>query len=158
MGPAFAYEAMECLGGNGYVEDGLAARIYRELPVNAIWEGSGNVMVHDALRVLQRQPECVDRVLAKLEAGVGGDARIAAQLEKVRAMFAEPQSLEQRGREFVEALAVLAAGCLLRSHAPAAVADAFIATRMGGHWRQTYGQGLETADVHAILARVPSVS
>ncbi len=72
IGPALAYEAMECLGGNGYVEEGMAARLYRELPLNAIWEGSGNVMALDLLRVLQREPETVEIVMDDLAARVGG--------------------------------------------------------------------------------------
>ena len=71
IGPALAYEAMECLGGNGYVEEGLAARLYRELPLNAIWEGSGNVMALDLLRVLQREPETVEIVMDDLGRGRG---------------------------------------------------------------------------------------
>jgi len=74
MAPAFGYEAMECLGGNGYVEEGLAARIYREMPLNAIWEGSGNVMALDLLRVLQREPETAAIVMEDLAAAAGGDA------------------------------------------------------------------------------------
>ena len=133
MGPALAYEAMECLGGNGYVEEGVAARIYRELPVNAIWEGSGNVMVLDLLRVLQREPETVENVMADLAAAVAGDAHLKAHLARVHAMLQEPQLLERRGRQLAEVLALLAAGTILRAHAPAAVADAFISDAVRRH-------------------------
>jgi putative acyl-CoA dehydrogenase len=153
MGPAFAYEAMECLGGNGYVEDGLSARIYRELPVNAIWEGSGNVMVLDVLRVMQREPESVEMVLTNLTVAAKGEAYLEAQLGRLRAMLNEPELLERRGRDMVEALALLAAGTILRADAPAVIADAFISTRFGGVRRQTYGQGLEESDTRAIVER-----
>jgi putative acyl-CoA dehydrogenase len=153
MAPAFGYEAMECLGGNGYVEEGLAARVYREMPLNAIWEGSGNVMALDLLRVLQREPETAAIVLEELATAAGGDSDLKAQLERVQHMLHEPRLLEQRGRSLAEALAALAAGTILRAHAPAFVADAFLATRLSGSPRQTYGQGLDAADTRAIVER-----
>jgi putative acyl-CoA dehydrogenase len=153
MGPALAYEAMECLGGNGYVEEGLAARLYRELPLNAIWEGSGNVMALDLLRVLQREPETVEIVLEDLGNAVSGDAHLKAHLARVQGLLHEPRLLDRRGRDLAEALATLAAGTILRAHAPTAVADAFIATRLTGAPRQTYGQGLDWADTRAIVDR-----
>jgi putative acyl-CoA dehydrogenase len=153
IGPAVAYEAMECLGGNGYVEDGFAARVFRELPLNAIWEGSGNVMALDLLRVLQREPEALEIVLAELASAAGSDQHLKPQLERIQVMLHEPRLLEHRGRSLAEALAVLAAASILRAHAPAYVADAFIATRLGGTPRQTYGVGLDWADTRAILER-----
>ena len=109
---------MECLGGNGYVEEGPAARLYRELPLNAIWEGSGNVMALDLLRVLQREPETVEIVMDDLGAAVGGDAHLKAHLARVQTLLHEPRLLDKRGRELIEALALLAAGTILRAHAP----------------------------------------
>jgi putative acyl-CoA dehydrogenase len=153
LGPAVAYEAMECLGGNGYVEEGPMARVYRELPLNAIWEGSGNVMALDLLRVLQREPETVEIVLDDLGAAVGGDPHLKAHLARVQAMLQEPRLLDRRGRSLAEALATLAAGTILRAHAPAPVADAFVANRLAGPARQTYGQGLDAADTRAIIER-----
>jgi putative acyl-CoA dehydrogenase len=153
LGPVVAYEAMECLGGNGYVEEGFAARVFRELPLNAIWEGSGNVMALDLLRVLQREPETLEIVIAELATVAGADTHLKAQLERIQAMLHEPRTLEQRGRSLAEALAVLAAAAILRAHAPSYVADAFIATRLAGAPRQTYGQGLEWADTRAIVER-----
>ncbi len=153
LGPMVAYEAMECLGGNGYVEDGIAARLYRELPVNAIWEGSGNVMALDLLRVLQREPDTVAIVMDDLAKVVGGDARLKAHLARVQGLLHEPRMLDRRGRDLAEALAMLAAGTILRAHAPTAVADAFIATRLSGAPRQTYGQALDWADTQTIVDR-----
>ncbi len=153
IGPALAYEAMECLGGNGYVEEGLAARLYRELPLNAIWEGSGNVMALDLLRVLQREPETVEIVMDDLGQAVSGDVHLKAHLERVQALLHEPRKLDRRARDLAEALALLAAGTILRAHSPAAVADAFIGTRLSGPSRQTYGQGLDWADTRAIVDR-----
>src|SRR5690606_19972530 len=132
LAPPFGYEAMECVGGNGYVEEGLAARGYREMPLNAIWEGSGNVMALDVLRVLQREPETATMVLDELATASGGDSRLKAQLERVQRMLHEPRLLERRGRTLAEALATLAAGTILNAHAPQSVADAFLATRLAG--------------------------
>jgi putative acyl-CoA dehydrogenase len=153
LGPAVAYEAMECMGGNGYVEESIQARLYRELPLNAIWEGSGNVMALDLLRVLQREPEAVEVVLDELRTTVGDEPRLKAQIDRIETMLHEPRLLEQRGRALTEALAILAAGAILRAHAPALVADAFIATRLGGLPRKTYGQDLERVDTGAIIDR-----
>jgi putative acyl-CoA dehydrogenase len=153
IGPALAYEAMECLGGNGYVEEGIAARLYRELPVNAIWEGSGNVMALDLLRVLQREADTLEIVLDDLGVAVGDDTQLKAQLARVKAILHEPRLLDRRARDLAEALALLAAGTILKEHAPPAVADAFAATRLSGGPRQIYGQGLERADTRAIVDR-----
>ncbi len=153
IAPSVVYEAMECLGGNSYVEDHGLARLYREVPVNAIWEGSGNVMALDVLRVLQRDGEAVEAVMDELKQAAGDDAHLTAAHARLEAILQEPRLLDVRARSLVEGLAVLAAGTILRAHAPAAVADAFIATRMGSIPRFTYGQGLDWADKTAILAR-----
>jgi len=153
MAPALVAEAMECLGGNGYVEESLLPRIYREVPVNAIWEGSGNVMALDVLRVLQREPEVVASVLAELEQAAGDDPHMKAAVARLQGMLHEPRLLDARARALVEGLAVTAAATILRAHAPAPIADAFVATRLAGGPRYLYGQGLERFDVKSILAR-----
>ena len=151
-GPVIA-EAMECMGGNGYVEEGGMPRLYREAPVNSIWEGAGNVMALDVLRVLEKQPDAVEMVLDDLAAACGDDAHLKAALQRVRTILHEPRLIEMRARALLESLALTAAGCIIRAHAPQAVADAFIAARLSGVPRFTYGQGLEWADTKAILAR-----
>ena len=153
IAPPLACEAMECLGGNGYVEEGIAARLYREVPVNAIWEGSGNVMALDVLRVLQREPEIAEAVLEDLAPLTAGDPHLAAGHARIEALLHEPRLLDRRGRALAEGLAVVSAGAILRAHAPAAIADAFIATRLSGAPRQTYGIGVDWADKQAILER-----
>jgi putative acyl-CoA dehydrogenase len=153
MGPALGYEALECLGGNGYVEEGLAARLYRELPLNAIWEGSGNVMALDLLRVLQREPEAFECVLEDVGADIGRDAPLQAHLEHLRALLQDPVRLDGRGRDLIEGLALLAAASVLRRHAPNFVADAFIGTRFAGTGGRSYGQGLAAANPRAIVER-----
>jgi putative acyl-CoA dehydrogenase len=147
--PGFAYEAMECLGGNGYVEDGPMARLFRESPLNAIWEGSGNIMCLDVLRAANKSPEALG---ALLDGASGqGEPRIAAAVARLRERFADPAGLEANLRHAVEQLVYTVAASLLRS-GPAAVADAFIASRLDGTFRRTYGI-LPSADVDAILAR-----
>lgn len=153
IAPRLVFEAMECMGGNAYIEELPMARLYREAPVNAIWEGSGNVLALDVLRVLQREPDVANVVMDDLAAAAGDDAHLKAAHARIEGILHEPRLLDGRARALVEGLAVLAAGTILRSHAPAAIADAFIATRLGSLNRQTYGQGVDWADTGAILER-----
>ncbi len=146
-------EAMECLGGNGYVEEGGMPRLYREAPVYSIWEGSGNVMALDVLRVLEKEPEALETVLDDLSLAAGDDTHLKAALERIRTMLHEPRLIEMRARALLEGLALTAAGCIIRAHAPQVVGDAFIAARLSGVPRFTYGQGLEWSDTKAILER-----
>ena len=135
------------------VEEGFAARIYREVPVNAIWEGSGNVMALDVLRVLQREPEVAQIVVDDLSPLTAGDPHLEAGLHRVQSILYEPRLLDRRARMLAEALAVVSAGAILRAHAPAFVADAFNATRIAGRPGQTYGIGIDWADSRAIIDR-----
>ncbi|MES1991267.1 MAG: isovaleryl-CoA dehydrogenase [Pseudomonadota bacterium] len=151
--PNLAYEAMECLGGNGYVEESIAGRIYREMPVNAIWEGSGNVMCLDVLRAIGREPEALDVVLAEFDAARGANGAYDAALEALKTSFADTGSLEARSRQIVELMAKVAAGAVLLRHAPHAVADAFCATRLGRDWGDIYGTLPMGLDQRAILER-----
>src|SRR5207302_1178033 len=126
--PAFIYEAMECLGGNGYVEEAPLARLYREAPVNAIWEGSGNVMCLDVLRVTKQHGEEVRGVLADLAreaADLPGASATATAVERMLETGAEADA-----RNAVEWLARLAAAAALRASAPEIVAAAFARTRL----------------------------
>jgi putative acyl-CoA dehydrogenase len=152
-GPGMVYEAMECVGGNGYVEDGPLGRLYREIPVNSIWEGSGNVMCLDVLRALGREPDALDALFGELEAARGADARYDRFIETLKGEFDHVSTLESRARRVVERMALAAAGALLIRHAPPAVADAFCATRLEGDWGATYGALPASADTGAILAR-----
>jgi putative acyl-CoA dehydrogenase len=137
IAPAVLYEAMECLGGNGYVEEAPLARYYREAPVNAIWEGSGNVMALDVLRVLARAPSLFDEVLAgiekDLEAGGHGTTTVLKAAIQVAAQD------EGSARILTEQLALSAAAAELKRLGAGRIADAFIETRLAGQWRTTYG-------------------
>jgi putative acyl-CoA dehydrogenase len=146
-------EAMECVGGNGYTEAFPLARIYREVPVNAIWEGSGNVMALDVIRVLAREPETAGLVMDALAGMSAGDARLSAAHARLETLRQDPSKLEARARELTEQLALLAAGALVCEAAPSEIADAFVRTRLAGPPRQTYGQGIGDAETETILAR-----
>jgi len=150
--PGFLYEAMECLGGNGYVEEGILARHYRESPVNAIWEGSGNVMCLDVLRALSREVEAAASVLQNLAtetAGLPGAGDAAAFLGKA---FRRPDS-ERVARLAVEKLALLAAAAALNQITPRH-AELFASTRLGGNHASMYGAvELAPEDVTALLER-----
>ncbi|HVX91772.1 MAG TPA: acyl-CoA dehydrogenase family protein [Xanthobacteraceae bacterium] len=152
--PQFVSEAMECLGGNGYVEDGATARLYREAPVNAIWEGSGNVVCLDVLRVLEREPEAARAVVTEL----GQDlADLPGAAEAMTAMTRDfsASDREATARRGVERLARLAAAAALRASAPDDVAEAFARTRLAGWHGGTYGT--VELDAHSIARLVERV-
>jgi len=150
--PGFLYEAMECLGGNGYVEEGILARHYRESPVNAIWEGSGNVMCLDVLRALSREGEAAAAVLETLvweTKGMPGTSEAAAFVGKA---FGRPDA-EQVARLAVERLALLAAAAALNGVSPRQ-AELFAATRLAGNHGGMYGAvDLAADDVACLLDR-----
>jgi putative acyl-CoA dehydrogenase len=137
IAPPLLYEAMECLGGNGYVEETPLARYYREAPVNAIWEGSGNVMALDVLRVLGRAPALFDDVLAGIERDLGASGPGTTSV--LRAAMQVASSDEGSARILTEQLALSAAAAELRRMGGGRIADAFIETRLAGQWRGTYG-------------------
>ncbi|CAN0617660.1 putative acyl-CoA dehydrogenase AidB [Burkholderia multivorans] len=149
-------EVMEVFGGNGYVDDGPIARLFREAPVNSIWEGSGNVMCLDVLRAISREPDAAAALFDELDKMSAGEPLIRDALGTLRAMLgAAPDALEASGRLFTQRLALVAQACLLRRDAPAAVGDAFIATRLGepGWGRVAGGLDPRRIDVGALLQR-----
>lgn len=150
-GPGHAYEAMECLGGNGYTEAFPLARRYREQPVMAIWEGSGNVIALDVLRALARDPEGAEAFDAELAAARGSHAVFDAHHDRVRRAVAAAD--ESSARSLVAALAVALQASLLIRHAPPAVADAFVAARLGADRGSLYGELPAGVDVSALVAR-----
>ncbi|MEQ8306011.1 MAG: acyl-CoA dehydrogenase family protein [Hoeflea sp.] len=137
IAPSVIYEVMECMGGNGYVEDRALARHYREAPVNAIWEGSGNVMALDVLRVLTRGKELCEVALQSINKDLG--AAGPKTLDVLRACMAVAESDEGAGRLLTEQLALAAAAAELTRLGAGHVAEAFVETRLGGAWRSTYG-------------------
>jgi putative acyl-CoA dehydrogenase len=151
-GPGHAYEALECLGGNGYTEAFPLARRYREQPVMAIWEGSGNVIALDVLRALGREPASRDAFDAELAAARGAHAVYDAHHDRLRAALHAAD--ESSARSVVAALAVALQASLLLRHAPAAVADAFVAARLGPDRGGLYGELPAGVDAAAVAARI----
>ncbi len=152
-GPGHAFEALECLGGNGYVEESGMPRLYREMPLSSIWEGSGNVMALDVLRALSRSPEVLGAYLEELAEAAGADARLDAFTTKLRDELADTGAIEHRARRMVESMALALQGSLLVRHAPTAVADAFCASRLAGDAGLQYGTLPPGIDTRAIIAR-----
>jgi putative acyl-CoA dehydrogenase len=145
-------EALECLGGNGYVEESGMPRLYREAPLYSIWEGAGNIQALDVLRAVARTPTAVDAVLDEVDAASGADARLDAAAVQLRSELADRDAAEHRARRVSGLLAAVVQGALLVRHAPAAVADAWCATRLsGGH--AFYGTLPTGADLETIIAR-----
>ena len=151
--PSVAVEAMECLGGNGYVEESGMPRLVRQSPLNSIWEGSGNVNALDVLRALARSPEVLDAYFDELDLAAGADARLDAFVASVRAEFADLVDVEVRARRIVERLALAWQGSLLVRHAPPAVADAFCASRLAGDGGLAFGTLPRGTDLEAIVRR-----
>jgi len=151
--PGFVAEALECLGGNGYVEDSGLPRLYREAPLNGIWEGSGNVQALDVLRALAREPGAHEAFNAEVVIAAGADRHLDDAVRRLQTELVDPAPLEPRARRVVERMALVLQGSLLVRHAPAAVADAFCATRLGGDWGHAYGTLPAAADVDGVLAR-----
>jgi putative acyl-CoA dehydrogenase len=152
-GPAFGAEAMEVMGGNGYVEDGPLARLYREFPVNSIWEGSGNVMCLDVLRAFARGPETRVLLSAELGLAAGRDPRYDAYCARLLESLSAGSQEEFGARRLAEQLVVAVQAGLLLRHAPACVADAFLASRLAQDVGGAFGRLPAGVDCAAILAR-----
>ncbi len=151
--PATVAEALECLGGNGYVETSILPRLYREAPVNSVWEGSGNVVCLDALRTLMRDPGAQEAFLAEIERARGADLRLDAWLVRLKNCLREQDDLETQARRLVEQLALGLQGALLVQHAPSAVADAFCASRLADGGGRQFGALPRGLDLAAICER-----
>jgi putative acyl-CoA dehydrogenase len=153
--PAVAAEALECLGGNGYVEESGMPRLYREAPLNSIWEGAGNINSLDVLRVLARRPESVAALLDEIAPARAAEPRLdraAAAVERELAA-ANPDGLQAGARRLVERLAVLLQGALLVRHGHPAVADAFCASRVAGDRGAAFGTLPPGLDLATIVER-----
>ncbi len=149
--PAFAAEALECLGGNGYVEESVMPRLYREAPLNSIWEGSGNINALDVLRIVQKQPEAVEALFAELQPGLG-DARVAAEIRTLRNDLAG-EDLEWSARSLVERMALVWQASLLLAQAPNEVSDSFIESRLVQRGGRTIGTLANKTALRSIVDR-----
>ena len=151
--PTVVGEALECLGGNGYVEESVMPRLFRESPLNGIWEGSGNVMCLDVLRAMAREPQALDAFLAELDAAAGADRHLDAAVARVRDELSDVDGIEPRARRVVEAMALAFQGSLLVRFGHPAVADAFCASRLAGEEGLALGTLPPNVDAGTIVER-----
>ena len=149
--PPFTVEAMECLGGNGYVEEGPMGRLYREAPLNGIWEGSGNVICLDVLRSMQKSPQAVDALLSELS--IVNDDRIARQVQRIRTLLSRADQVETGARQLVECIALAAQAALMFGHAPAINAAAFVESRLSNAGGYAFGTLPAATNFDAIIER-----
>ncbi len=151
--PNHAYEAMECMGGSGVMEDGPFPRLFRESPVNAIWEGSGNVQCLDVLRAMQKTPEVVGAFLREVGKAKGAHAALDRWVAALQKDLTDLADLEYRARDVVDRMALALQAALLAQHAPACVADAFCASRLARSGHHNYGALPRGVDCRAIIER-----
>jgi putative acyl-CoA dehydrogenase len=148
-----AAEALECLGGNGYVEESGMPRLYREAPLMGIWEGSGNVSALDTLRAMATRPECVDVLFDELAESAGSDARLDSHVDNLRPQLADLDTIQYRARKIAEDICLALQGSLLVRHGHPAVAEAFLATRLDRRWGGAFGTMPAGLDLAPILER-----
>ncbi|MBD8504973.1 acyl-CoA dehydrogenase family protein [Hoyosella sp. G463] len=149
-GPVHAGEALECLGGNGYVEESRMPRIYREAPLLSVWEGSGNVAALDTLRAMAKQPETLEVFFDEVRAAAGADKRLDQAISGLQAQFTDFDTMQYRARGIVGAMAKVLQGSLLVRYGHSAVADAFTASRLGENWGDVFGilpTGIDTGTI-----------
>ncbi|MGW6404005.1 acyl-CoA dehydrogenase family protein [Streptomyces sp. NPDC055134] len=154
--PVAVAEALECLGGNGYDEASGMPRLYRDAPLNGIWEGSGNVNALDMLRALGREPESLEAFRTEIEAASGGDRRLDTAWQELQGELVLTEDAPLRARRVIERAALVLQGSLLVRHAPAAVADAFCASRLAGDRGLAFGTLPPGTDFGALLERLPA--
>ncbi len=154
--PQFVYECLECLGGGGYVEDGPMARYFRESPLNAIWEGSGNVIALDILRTFQKDPNALEAYFAELEPARGGHRNFDAAFDYLSSTLHKASAFEAAGRHIAENMALGLQAALLLRHGAPEVASAFCELRLGEGRSINYGASTAAIDAGAIIARQTS--
>jgi putative acyl-CoA dehydrogenase len=152
--PMHVGEALECLGGNGYVEESIMPRLYREAPLYSIWEGSGNVMCLDVLRALTKDPATVEALLAELQSTAGSDKRLDTYVTGIHATLATSVADEYSARDLTERLALALQASLVVRYSSPAIADAFIASRLAGQRGHAFGTLAAGVDVKGILTSV----
>ncbi|MFE9763610.1 acyl-CoA dehydrogenase family protein [Streptomyces sp. NPDC005808] len=153
-----AVEALECLGGNGYVEESGMPRLLRESPLNSVWEGAGNVQALDVLRAIQREPGALDAYLREVGQARGADHRLDGAIKSLLTELADLEGIEGRARRLAERVALVLQGALLVRHAPPEVADAFCGSRLGGDWGSAFGTLPHSLDLATVVERARPVS
>ncbi|GAA1458561.1 acyl-CoA dehydrogenase family protein [Williamsia maris] len=152
-GPIHAAEALECLGGNGYVEESRMPRLYREAPLLSVWEGSGNVAALDTLRAMVKQPETLQIFFDELDTAAGADTRLDAAVVALKGQFSDFDTMQHRARRVVGDMALALQGSLLVRYGHPSVADAFCASRLAGDWGSVFGTLPTGVDTAAIIDR-----
>lgn len=147
------HEALECHGGNGFIEQGPMARLYREAPLNGIWEGSGNIIALDVLRAAAKSPQSVPAFLDEVRLAKGGDRRLDRAVDRLEAELGRPEEHEARARRIAERMAIALQASLLIRHSPSSVADAFCASRLGDDGGTAFGSLPAGLDQRAIVER-----
>ncbi|HET6684994.1 MAG TPA: acyl-CoA dehydrogenase family protein, partial [Jiangellaceae bacterium] len=155
--PAFVAEALECLGGNGYVEESGMPLLFRESPLNSIWEGSGNVNALDVLRALAKSPASFDAWLGEVGQARGANRHLDKAIQQVLTALADLSTLEAGARRLAALMAQCLQGALLVRHAPAEVSDAYCASRLGGDWGGTFGTLAHGVELEALVRRASPV-
>ena len=151
--PHHAYEAMECLGGNGVTENFILARLYRDAPINAIWEGSGNVQALDVLRAMNKSPAVVDTWFEELAGAQGRNATLDNAINDLKKELADPEQIEFRARDLVDRMALTMQSALLVKAGNDSVSEAFIAARLGGGHTRNYGSLPRGLDIDTLIRR-----
>jgi len=151
--PGHIFESMECHGGPGYIEESIMPRLYREAPVNSIWEGSGNIICLDVLRAMFREQEAIPALLDELDTARGVDPDLDRAVNVLKKELNDPADMELRARMVTELMAVTLTASVLVRYAPSAIADAFCASRLGSPWGGSYGTLPPTSDFDAIIER-----
>ncbi len=153
-----AAEALECLGGNGYVEESGMPRLLRESPLNSVWEGSGNIQALDLLRALRREPAALHAFLTEIGTARGADHRLDGAIKGLLTELADLEGIEARARRLAERLTLVLQGSLLVRYAPPEVADAFCASRLGTDHGTSFGTLPHTLALRAIVERARPVA
>ncbi len=151
--PTFVAEAMEAHGGNGYVEEGPMPRLFRQSPLNSIWEGSGNVMCLDTLRALAKHPKSAEVLAAEIAPALGKNAAFDRHIAQLQSALRDADGIEARARRLTQDIALAMQAALLLRFAPAAVSEAFCASRLGGDWGHVLGTLAKNTDFEGILQR-----
>ncbi len=155
--PVHTAEALECLGGNGYVEESIMPRLYREAPLNSIWEGSGNVNCLDVLRAMRKEPRGVEAFFAEVTPSGRNNSHLQRAIDKLHSEFQDMTNVEYRARHIVEQMALVLQGALLLRDGPTAVAEAFCTSRLSGDWGRAFGTLPTNVDVSTIIERARPV-
>jgi len=151
--PSLVFEALECHGGPGYIEESIMPRLYREAPINSIWEGSGNVMGLDVLRAMGREPEAIPSLISELEKARGNHPNLDRAIDDLNDELHDLEGIEGRMRMITEMMALTFQGALLTQHGPSELAEAFCASRLAPRYRGAFGTLPKGLDLDAIISR-----